>query len=137
MPNYFKGVDFLIQIETAVPGVYEDIACVRATGGSLANEQIDVTTKCTMPWRTAIDGGLQSMSLSGDGVYNDGSDIDLLEAAVDGNLITNFKLVSGRGDEYAAAFTPTAYERTGDSADAELFTFSLESAGAVVHTPAP
>ncbi len=138
MPNYFKGVDFLVQIEdVAVPGTYLDIACTRATSGSFGNEGIDVTTKCTMPWRTMIEGGLQSMTLAADGVYNDGVDIDEIEDAVDGNLIVNMKLISGRGDEYAGAYQIPSYERNGDHTDAELFSATFESAGAIVHTPAP
>lgn len=134
MPAYFKGVGFLIQIESVVPAVYIDIACARATSGALANEVIDVTSKCNMPWRTSIEGGLQQMTLSVDGVYNDGLDIVQLEAAADGNLIINMKLISDDGDEYAGAFSVPSYERNGDHTDAELFSATFESAGAIVHT---
>ena len=138
MPTYFKGVDFLLSIEdSGNPGTFLDIACVRATSGSLANEIIDVTSKCTMPYRTSIEGGLQSMTMAGDGVYNDGADIDELELAADGNLLVNAKLTSGRGDEYACTVAIPTYERTGDHTDAEMFSFTLESAGVVVHTLAP
>ena len=137
-PNYFKGVGFLVQVEdSANPGTYISIACSRGTGGSLANEGIDVTSKCNMPWRTMIDGGLQSMTLSVDGVYNDGTDIDEVEANADANTIANYKLISERGDEYAGPDQLATYERTGDHTDAEMFSTTLESAGVIIHTPAP
>lgn len=133
MPNYFTGVGFIVKVESApASGTYIDIACVRSNTGSIANEQIDVTTKCTMPWRTAINGGLQQMTLSGSGVFNDGTDMPILKNAADANTILNYQLESESGDTYTGPFTLTSFERTGEHNAEETFDFTLESAGVIV-----
>ena len=139
MPNYFAGVGFIVNVETApASGIYVAIACVRSNTGSISNEQIDVTSKCSMPYRTAINGGLRQMSLSGSGVMNDGADIALLIAAANSNTILNYELESEYGDTYVGPFTLTSFERSGEHAAEETFDFTLESAGEVVYTaPVP
>ena len=114
--------------------MFADIACVRSNTGSISNEAIDVTSKCTMPWRTSIDGGLQQMSLSGSGVMNDGADITLLIAAANNNTIINYQLESEFGDVYEGPFSLTSFERGGEHSAEETFDFSLESAGVIVYT---
>ena len=127
MPNYFKGTDFILSIHDGVSFV--EIACMRSTTSSISNETIDVTSKCNMPFRHSINGGLRAMSFSGSGVMNDGADMAPLLIAANLNLITRFRLNSGRGDFYDGDFSITSLERTGEHADAEMFDLTLESAG--------
>ena len=132
MPDYFKGVNFILYIFDGVD--FLPIACMRSNTSSQSNEQIDVTSKCSMPFRTSINGGLQTVSFSGSGVMNDGADIAVLIAAANFNLITRFKMESEYGDTYEGNFTPTSFERSGEHADAEMFDLTLESAGPIVYT---
>lgn len=134
MPNYQKGVDFVVAIETAVPGIFDDIACVRATSLAINTEQIDVTSKCVMPDRTLIEGGIHSMTLSGDGVMNDGADITILISAANAGSIVNMRLTSGLGDDYEGPFHVGSFERTGDYNDAEMFSFTFESAAKIIYS---
>jgi len=139
MPNYFKGVGFLIQIEdSANPGTFINLACARSNSNAKATEPIDVTSKCSMPNRTLIEGGIQTMTWSGSGVMNDGNDMSELIAYANAGNIVNMKFISDYGDEYAGAFLVAAFTREGEYNDAEMFDATFESSGAITYTaPAP
>jgi len=134
----FVGVDFVIQLEDqAIPATYNTIACQRSTSGSINNEVIDVTSKCNMPWRTSISGGIQSMSLSCSGVFTDGAAIaDAMDVYMN-NTIANLRLISGYGDIFQGPYSLTSLERSGEYNDAEMYSMSMESAGVIVYTPPP
>lgn len=136
----YCGKDFLIQKEDLVtPLTYNTVAALRSTGMSINNEQVDVTEKGSMPWRQLIECGVRTISLTGAGIFTDDATHDELvaDAMTDGQTIRNFQIVSGRGDKFAGPFQIASLERTGEYNGAEEYSISLESAGAIVYTPAP
>ena len=139
MANYC-GKDLLIQIEDpAVPGTFVTIADLRDTSVSINNESVDVTTKTTMSWRQLIDCGVRTMSISGSGVFSDDAALADFVDSVIGNTstIANYRVISGRGDQFQGAFQATTHDRNGSFNGAEEYSLSLESAGDITYTPAP
>jgi len=137
MPDYYKGSLFLIQVGSGGGGeTFTTVACARSTSFSLNSEQIDVTSKCTMPWKTLIEGGIRSASASFSGIFNNDATLATMITKARDGVISNFKLVSARGDSFTGAFQVTSMERSGEYNDAEQYSFSLESSGAITFTPA-
>lgn len=134
----FNGDLFLVQSgDGGGPEVFVTIACMRSTSFSLNNEQIDTTSKCDTPWRTLLEGGVRSMSLSLAGVMNDAVVIQTMIIAMLAGSISNYKIISEYGDEFLGAFQAASFERSGEYNDAEQYTMTLESSGAVAYTPPP
>lgn len=128
-----KGRKLRIKREDAVtPGTYVAIAGMREEGFSISIGEIDVTDKDDDIWRTLMEGGLQSVSLSGSGLTETD---DLLEAALTGTIV-NYEIVRESGAKLAGAFQIRSYEGTGPYDNAETFSCSFESSGEVVFTPA-
>lgn len=137
MAEGYQGKDFLLQLgATAGTGTtpYATVAGMRSTSLSLNNEMIDVTNKDNVPWRTLIEGGVQSMSVSLAGVFKDHATLqDMMTIAFAGG-IRNFKLISGEGDSFTGAFKLSKLERAGEYNKEETYSISLESSGAITFT---
>ncbi len=139
MAEGFLGVDFLVKLSGGevdpTPETWATIGGMRSTGGSINNEMIDVTNKDNMPWRTQIEGGIKSMSLTLGGVFNNQATLrTAMELAMSG-LIKRYQLVTGNGDTYEGSFKITKCDRTGEHSGEETYSLSLESSGEVVFTP--
>jgi TP901-1 family phage major tail protein len=137
MPKYC-GKDFLIQLEDPAL-TFTTLGGLEANSLTINNEQVDVTDKGGMPWRELLDGcGIRSMSVSGNGFVTDQATFEkFMLAVINGPTIVDLRLVSGLGDRYDGLFQVASLERGGEKNGAETFTLSLESAGAIVYTPAP
>lgn len=138
MPEGYAGKDFLLKIGASngtgtTP--YVTVGGMRGNSLSFGVEMIDVTNKGNMPWRTQIAGGVKSLSISGDGVWNNDP---ALQATLDSTIITgvllNWQVVCGDGDTYTFAGIVTKFERTGPHDKEETFSVSIESSGAVTKT---
>lgn len=133
----FCGKDFLIQRLTTPPSTYTTIAGMRSTSMTINNEQVDVTDKGDTPWRQLLDCGIRSMEMSASGIFSDAEVLaTIMQDVVDG-AIEQFKLISGNGDTFVGLFLIQSCERSGEYNQAEQYTLSLASAGAVTYTPAP
>lgn len=135
--TFANGSTFVLQRETATPGVFETVGCQRSTAVTIATEQIDVTGKCNMPSRTLIAGGVHTVDISASGVYDDSASMIAFEADAQSGAIVNYKLISDLGEELEGPFQISSFEKTGDHTDAMQFSSSLVSAGAITYTPAP
>jgi TP901-1 family phage major tail protein len=136
----YCGKDFIVQRGNAdgPPETFTTVAHMRSTSMSINNEMVDVTTKTDVPWRQILDGcGIQSMSISLSGIFSDDVSHDNVQADAMAAAIKNYKLVSGRGDEFLGPFKVTSFERTGEYNDSEQFSMTLESSDQIGYTPAP
>lgn len=124
-------------VQASSAGNYVTIAGMRSTSMSINNEQVDVTDKGDVPWRQLLAVGIRSMELSAAGVFSDGAVIGDIMNDVTSGAIVEFKIISGRGDYFVGLFLVASCERSGEYNQAEQYTLSLASAGAIVYTPAP
>lgn len=130
--------DYVVKIgDGATSETFTKIAALTANSMSLNNNMVDITTKDSAHQRTILsDGGVQSMSVNGSGIFTDDSTEETLRANASANTLNNLEIVFGNGDKYAGSFLITNYGRDGNVDDKETYSFSLESSGTVTFTAA-
>lgn len=134
--NGYKGSDLLLKLGASLgtsTASYTTVAGGRTNSLSINNDMIDVTSKDNIPWRTLIEGGVQSFSTSISGVFNsDQSLADMMTLSM-GGFIRNFQIVTGLGDTFTGKFKISKCERSGEYKGEETYTISLESSGAIAY----
>ena len=133
-----KGSLFLLKVgDGGGPEVFTTVGGLRTTSFNINNGTVDVTNKDSSGMRELLaGGGIQTMSLSGDGVFTDIATEETLRAQAAANSINNYQIVAGNGDVWQGAFQITTYQRNGSFDGEEAFSVSLESSGAVTFTAA-
>lgn len=133
-----KGRDFLLKIgDGATTELFNTVGGFRSNGLTINNETVDTTTKSSAPWRKLVNAGIRSMSVSGAGIFNDGTYEEDLRALADSGELNNFQLFDvTTGDYYEGAFQVTSYERTSEYNGVVNFSVSLESSGTIAFTEA-
>lgn len=115
---------------------YSTIGGLRSHSMSFGAEAIDGTNYGSDQWKSIIDGaGVRSMSVSGDGVFNNADNFESLQDSALANTNVKLALVDIiAGIVFSGAFKVTSMEM-GASHDAEgTFSMSAESSGAVTVT---
>ena len=131
-----KGSDFLFKIWDGV-SAFVTVGGFRVNTMVINNEMVDVTTKGTSKWRELLEqAGIQSMTLSGNGVFKDGVNEELMRAQAGSNALEDYEVVAANGDKWAASFQVTSYERAGELNGEETFSVTIESAGDITFTAA-
>jgi TP901-1 family phage major tail protein len=109
---------------------------------TINRNSIDATTAdCTTPggalWRETL-AGLQSIDISGDGIFEDEASEtrlhDIAFSAADNSV--NLEIVVPDFGTYAGAFRPNNLEFSGETEGSLTFSVSFESTGAVTFTAA-
>lgn len=132
-----KGSLFLLKAgDGGGPEVFDTVGGLRATQFTVNNASVDVTTKDSAGMRALLAGaGIQSMTVSGSGVFTDLASEERIRANATANSIDNYQIVSGNGDTWEGGFLITSYQRSGDFSNEETFSITLESSGAITFTP--
>jgi TP901-1 family phage major tail protein len=132
-----KGRSVLIKAESSAgSGTYNTIGGLRATSAKINNEPVDITNKDSAGWRTLLEGaGVQSISVSGSGVFTDATAYQVVRTAVLANDHINFK-IAFPGDTYARVYTGefmiTELEEAGEHNGEMTYSLTLESSGTIV-----
>ena len=132
-----RGKDFVLQREDAPAGsgAYTTVGGLRPTSFTINTEQIDTTSKDGDNWRDLLAGGIQSMSVSGGGIFENDTVIKAIEADKIAGTFWNYRLIDSLGTTFDAQFQITSWGRSGEYTGALEYSISLESNGAVTHTP--
>lgn len=131
-----KGRDVLIKAESAPgSGVYNTLGGLRATSLSINNEPVDITNKDSAGWRTLLEGaGVQSISVSGSGVFTDAAAYQVVRTAVMANDQINYK-IAFPGDTYVRVYTGefmiASFEEAGEHNAEMTYSLTLESSGTI------
>ena len=114
------------------------IAAVRAKSISWAGEPVDITTDDDAGFRTLLSDaqGQEQIDISGDGVTTDSIFRDIALDPATSKHLTDITLEWETGEIIAGDFRLASYEETGPYNEARTFTFSLQSSGQWVYTPA-
>ncbi len=128
-----KGSLFLLKAgDGGGPETFTTVGGMRATNFQINNQTVDVTNKDSAGMRELLAGaGVQSMSLSANGVFTDSAAEETVRSQAAANTINNYQIVSGNGDKWQGAFLITSYQRSGAHDADEQFSISLESSGAI------
>ncbi len=131
-----KGSLFLLKAgDGGGPETFTTVAGLRSTSFTINNATVDVTTKDSAGMRELLAGaGIQSMSVSANGVFTDSAAEATLRANAAANSVNNYQIVSGNGNTWEGGFLITSYGRSGDHNNEESFTISLESSGTITFT---
>lgn len=129
-----KGETLLLKIG-AVAGSPVTIAGSRNVSISVNNESVDVTNKDSSGMRTLLEGaGIQSVTITMDGVFDDVAAHDTLRANYLAATIDTYSLFYPNSDTLEGSFLITSFEKSGDHNTAETFTATFESSGSVTYT---
>jgi TP901-1 family phage major tail protein len=137
-----KGSALLLKIgadATAAPAsdTYTTVGGLRSTGISMNDEAVDVTTKDSSGVRELLaNGGIQTCSVSGSGVFTDAASETTLKNAFGGANFANFEIVIPDFGTYKGKFMVASLEYTGEHNGEATYSVSLENSGAFAFTSA-
>jgi len=142
-----KGLDMLLKID--IGGTYTTIGGLRSTSISLADEAVDVTNKDSLGTRTLLVGaGVNSLSISGSGVFTDSASEVALRTAFQAQQNTsdgssaqvaafeNFQFVVPDLGTYTGSFMIASLEYAGEFNGEVTYSMSFESAGYITFAAA-
>jgi len=130
-----KGSAMLLKVD--ISGTATTVAGLRSTSISMNDEAVDVTTKDSSGVRELLaNGGVQTCSISGSGVFTDAASETTLKNAFGGANFANFEVVIPDFGTYKGKFMVSSLEYTGEYNGEATYSVSLESTGAFTFTNA-
>lgn len=133
------GKNLLLQRSADGGSTWTTVADCRTTDGNFAREAVDGTHKGSNSFRDLVpDAGIKSLDLSIEGVFSDDSTQRQLLTDLLGGTLEDYRLVdissSGVSQAYEGTFQVVSYDLGGAYNDAQTFSASLQSSGAVTVT---
>ena len=130
-----KGSAVLIKI--AVSGSQTTVGGLRSSSITLNDEMVDITNKDSSNNRTLLpQGGIQSMSISGSGVFTDATSETQLRTNFGGATLSSMSFVIPDLGTYAGSFQITSLEYAGEFNGEATYSLTAESSGAITFTAA-
>lgn len=110
------------------------VAAVRTKGFSINKEYVDVTTKDSAAWRKLLASvGSRSCDMTVEGVKELTQATFITDALAE--TIDLYTFQWSDGSELAGQFALTGYEENGTDGEAQTYSATLMSSGAVTYTP--
>ena len=111
---------------------YDTIGGMRSTTLTMNDEIVDVTTKDSGRARTLLaQGGTNSMTVSGSGVFTDSTSEATLRSKFDESGSTNFQFLVPDFGTFTGNFRLTTLEYAGEFNGEVTYSFTFESSGAI------
>tara|TARA_R100001460_G_scaffold29892_3_gene59177 strand:- start:7058 stop:7462 length:405 start_codon:yes stop_codon:yes gene_type:complete len=130
-----KGSAVLIKIN--VSGSQTTVGGLRSSSITLNDEMVDVTNKDSSNNRTLLpQGGIQSMSISGSGVFTDSTAEQQLRTNFGASTFSSMSFVIPDLGTYAGTFQLTSLEFAGEFNGEATFSLTAESSGAITFSAA-
>ena len=128
-----KGSAMLMKVgDGASPEVFTTIAGLRSTSLTVNNESVDVTNKDSLGKRELLAAaGVQSISVSGSGVFTDGSSESTIKTNALADTIDNYQFLVPDFGTFTGAFQVTSLEYAGEFNGEVTYSMSFESGGAI------
>lgn len=129
------GADMVIKIsQEDSPETFVTLGGIRTATLTVNRETIDVTNQGSANrWRELLgDAATKSITVSGSGVFaDDAQDENLRAAMFDETANQRFQILVPSFGTFTGEWAITSLEYSGDHTDAEQFSVTLESAGAI------
>ena len=128
-----KGKDLLLKIDKTALGTFVTVAGMRSRRIAFNTETVDVTDfESSGRWRELLAGsGVQSVSVSGSGIFKDASsDDDIRQVFFSGDIVPWEITVPDFG-AFSGLFQVTSLEYSGQHNGEIAFEMALESAGQI------
>ena len=128
-----KGSAMLMRVgDGADPEVFTTIAGLRSTSLTVNNESVDVTNKDSSGKRELLAAaGVQSISVSGSGVFTDGSSESTIKTNALADTIDNYQFLVPDFGTFTGAFQITSLEYAGEYNGEVTYSMSFESGGTI------
>lgn len=137
-----KGSALLLKIgadasAAAASDTYTTVGGLRSTSITLNQESVDITNKDSSNARELLgDAGVESVSISGSGVFTDAASEGTLRTAFGGGNIPNFEVIIPDLGTYQGKFHIASLEYGGEYNGEVTYSVTLESSGSVSFTAA-
>lgn len=130
-----KGSALLLKIgadnsASAAADTYTTVGGLRSTSITMNDEAVDVTTKDSSGVRALLaNGGVQSCSISGSGVFTDAASETTLRSAFGASDFHNFQIIVPDFGTYTGEFMVASLEYAGEYNGEVTYSITLESSG--------
>lgn len=133
-----KGSALLLKIgDGASPEVFTTVGGLRSTSITMNDEAVDVTTKDSSSVRALLaNGGVQSTSISGSGVFTDAASEATLRTQFGASTFKNYEVIVPDFGTYSGAFMVASLEYAGEYNGEVTYSVTLESSGTITFTSA-
>ena len=128
-----KGSALLLKIgDGASPEAFTTVGGLRSTSITLNDEAVDVTTKDSSSLRALLaNGGVQTISISGSGVFTDAASETPLRGKFGASSFSNFQVIIPDFGTYTGAFMVASLEYAGEYNGEVTYSVTLESSGTI------
>ena len=128
-----KGSSLLLKIGNAgSPEAFTTIGGLRSTSITMNDEAVDITNKDSSAVRALLaNGGVQSTSISGSGVFTDAASEATLRGKFGAASFSNFQVIVPDFGTYTGAFMVASLEYAGEFNGEVTYSVTLESSGTV------
>lgn len=128
-----KGSALLMKIgDAASPEVFTTIGGMRSTSLTMNDEMVDVTNKDSSNARTILaQGGVNSITVSGSGVFTDSASETTLKGKFNVSALTNYQFIVPDFGTFTGTFMLTTLEYGGEYNGEVTYSFTFESSGAI------
>lgn len=128
-----KGSALLMKIGNAgSPEAFTTIGGMRSTSIALNDEAVDVTNKDSGRARTLLaQGGVNSLTVSGSGVFTDSASEATLKGKFDISAFTNYQFLVPDFGTFTGSFMLASLEYAGEFNGEATYSFTFESTGAI------
>ncbi len=128
-----KGSALLMKIGNgASPEVFTTIGGMRSTALAMNDEAVDITNKDSSRARELLaQGGTNSMTVTGSGVFTDSASETTLRSAFDASAFSNYQFLVPDFGTFTGAFMLQSLEYAGEFNGEVTYSFTFESAGAI------
>ena len=128
-----KGSALLMKIGNGgSPEAFTTIGGMRSTSLTMNDEMVDVTNKDSSRARTLLaQGGVNSITVSGSGVFTDSASEATLKAKFDVSALTNYQFLVPDFGTFTGNFQLTTLEYGGEFNGEVTYSFTFESSGAI------
>tara|TARA_Y100001937_G_C7119468_1_gene331867 strand:+ start:1140 stop:1553 length:414 start_codon:yes stop_codon:yes gene_type:complete len=128
-----KGSALLMKIgDGASPEVFTTIGGMRSTSLTMNDEMVDITTKDSSGARTILaQGGVNSITVSGSGVFTDLPSETTLKQKFNVSALTNYQFLVPDFGTFTGSFMLTTLEYGGEFNGEVTYSFTFESSGTI------
>ena len=126
-----------VLIKATVSGSKVTVGGLRSSSITLNDEMVDITNKDSSNNRTLLpQGGIQSMTISGSGVFTDSTSEQQLRTSFGAAAFIAYDFVIPDLGTYTGSFQITSLEYAGEYNGEATYSVTLESSGAVTFAAA-
>ena len=128
-----KGSAMLMKVGNGgSPETFTTIGGLRSTSLTINNESVDVTNKDSSNNRTMLAAaGVQSISVSGSGVFTDAASEATIKTNVLADSIDNYQFLVPDFGTFTGGFQVTSVEYAGEFNGEVTYSMSFESSGSI------